>query len=206
MDKKSSGEEALSALHTEMRACRRCEENGFSITPGAVFSGPVSARLMIVGQAPGSTECETGRPFNGPSGKRLFDWLAQAGWDETSFRANHYMTAITKCYPGRSPNGKGDRAPTRTEQKLCSPFLARELALVQPEVIVPVGSMAVRRFVGSVRLTDAVGTVIEEDKGRLIVPLPHPSGVNLWLNRQENHDRVMQALAHLRRLRKKAGL
>jgi uracil-DNA glycosylase len=161
---------------------------------------------MIVGQAPGSTECETGRPFNGPSGKRLFDWLAEAGWDEIIFRSTHYMTAITKCYPGRSANGKGDRAPTRAEQKLCAPFLERELALVQPEVIVPVGSMAVRRFVGPVRLTDVVGTVVEKKAGRLIVPLPHPSGVSLWLNRQENQERVAQALGHLRELRQRRAL
>ena len=161
---------------------------------------------MIVGQAPGSTECETGRPFNGPSGKRLFDWLAQAGWDESTFRNTHYMTAITKCYPGRSANGKGDRAPTRAEQKLCAPFLERELALVQPEVIVPVGSMAVRRFVGRVRLTDVVGTLVEKDDGHLIVPLPHPSGVNLWLNRRENQKRVTRALRRLRQLRRRRAL
>lgn len=206
MDKTPPAAEALSKLHREMRACRQCEKAGYSITPGAVFSGPASARLMIVGQAPGSTECETGRPFNGPSGTRLFDWLAQAGWEEALFRASQYMTAVTKCYPGRSPNGKGDRAPTRAEQKLCAPFLERELALVQPEIIVPVGSMAVRRFLGSVRLTDVVGTVTERDDGRLIVPLPHPSGVNLWLNREENQERVMQALEHLEHLHRRRAL
>ncbi len=206
MGKALDTEEALSKLHTEMRACRRCEEAGYSITPGAVVSGPASARLMIVGQAPGSTECESGRPFSGPSGTRLFDWLAQAGWDEGAFRATQYMTAITKCYPGRSPNGKGDRSPTRGEQKLCAPFLERELALVQPEILVPVGSLATQRFLGSVRLTDVVGTVIEGEDHRLIVPLPHPSGVNLWLNRQENQERVTRALEHLERLRRRQGL
>jgi uracil-DNA glycosylase len=161
---------------------------------------------MIVGQAPGSTECDTGRPFNGPSGKRLFEWLAQAGWDEASFRATHYITAITKCYPGRSPNGKGDRAPTRAEQKLCGPFMERELALIQPEIIAPVGSLAVRRFLGRVRLADVVGTVVRKKQGPSILPLPHPSGVSLWLNRPENQDRVRQALEHLRRLRERTGL
>ena len=206
MDKTDSTEEALDRLHVEMRTCRQCAKAGFSITPGAVISGPASARLMIVGQAPGSTECESGRPFSGPSGARLFEWLAQAGWDETPFRNTHYMTAVTKCYPGRSANGKGDRAPTRAEQKLCAPFLEQELALVQPEVIVPVGSMATRRFLGSVRLTDVVGTVVEDDLDRCILPLPHPSGVNLWLNRKENQERVTQALELLRHLQESVGL
>lgn len=201
----ASNERALGDLHAKMRACRRCLEAGFSVTPGAVLSGPASALLMIVGQAPGVTECETGRPFNGSSGERLFDWLAEAGWDEPAFRAAHYMTAVTKCYPGKSPNGKGDRAPTRAEQKLCAPYLKQELALVEPRVIVPVGSLAVRRFLGKVRLTDVVGTVVERSEGHLIVPLPHPSGVNLWLNRPENQERVTEALAHLQRLRQEVN-
>lgn len=190
----------LAELHTEMRMCRRCLGAGFSITPGAVFSGPASARFLIVGQAPGASEAENGRPFNGSSGQRLFGWLAEAGWDEGVFRATQYITAITKCYPGKSSGGKGDRAPTREEQALCAPFLRRELDLVQPRVVVPVGSLAVRRFLGSSRLSDVVGTVINEPDGRSIVPLPHPSGVSLWLNRSENQERVHQALTHLRRL------
>lgn len=155
---------------------------------------------MIVGQAPGVTESETGRPFNGPSGQRLFEWLVEAGWDESAFRATQYMTAVTKCYPGKSSSGKGDRAPSRAEQELCAPFLRLELALVKPRVVVPIGSMAVRRFVGQTRLTDVVGTVIDDGRGRLIVPLPHPSGVSLWLNRAENQQLVGQALAQLRRV------
>jgi uracil-DNA glycosylase len=189
-----------------MEACRQCLEAGFSVTPGAVFSGVASASMMIVGQAPGASECETRRPFNGPSGQRLFDWLAQAGWGEKYFRATQYLTAITKCYPGKSSGGKGDRAPTSLEQKQCASFLERELALVRPNVIVPVGGLAVRRFLGQVRLADVVGTVVEEEGGRLIVPLPHPSGVSLWLNRQENQARIVQALGHLRRLRSQLEL
>lgn len=70
-----------------MRACRRCLTAGFSIIPLAIFSGPATARVMIVGQAPGVTEVEARRPFNASSGRRLFQWLAEAGWDEDDFRA-----------------------------------------------------------------------------------------------------------------------
>ena len=183
-----------------MRACRRCLEAGFSIVPGAVFSGPVTARVMIVGQAPGITEVEAGRPFNGSAGRRLFRWLAEAGWGEDEFRATQYMTAITKCYPGRSPGGRGDRAPSRAEQELCTPFLERELLLVQPQIVVPIGGLAIRRFLGRVALDGVVGSAIQDGTGRWIVPLPHPSGASLWLNRPEHRERVAQALAHLRRL------
>lgn len=205
MAEDSAHERDLAELHAEMRACRRCQEAGFSIKPRAVVSGKSSARVMVIGQAPGATECETDRPFNGLSGTRLFDWLAQAGWHEGAFRATHYITAVTKCYPGKSSNGKGDRAPTRAEQNLCAPYLEREVAFVQPEVIVPVGSLAVRRLLGPVTLTDAVGTVVHNNAAT-IVPLPHPSGVSLWLNRRENQNRVSLAVEHLGRLRRRLRL
>ena len=190
----------LAALHTQMRACRHCLEAGYPITPGAVFSGLATATVMIVGQAPGITETQVGRPFNGSSGRRLFRWLVQAGWEETEFRTTQYMTAVTKCYPGKGSGGKGDRVPTRAEQKLCASYLERELALVHPNLIIPVGGLAVRRFLGRVRLAEVVGGVVQDEGGRWIVPLPHPSGASLWLNRPENQARVTQALAHIRRL------
>ena len=194
--------EALAALHQEMRACRRCLEVGYPIAPGAVFSGSATARVMVVGQAPGVTETEVGRPFNGSSGRRLFQWLAQAGWEETSFRATHYLSAVTKCYPGKGVGGKGDRVPTRAEQNLCAPFLERELALVRPRLIVPVGGLAVRRFLGrrAGKLGDVVGEAFEAEDGCRIVPLPHPSGASLWLNQPANRARVDRALDHVRRL------
>jgi uracil-DNA glycosylase len=193
--------EELATLQARMRACRHCLEAEYPITPGAVFSGPATADVMIVGQAPGVTEVQAGRPFNGPSGRRLFGWLAQAGWEEAKFRTTQYMTAVTKCYPGKGSGGKGDRVPTRAEQKLCAPYLERELALVRPRVIVPVGGLAVRRFLGPVRLAEVVGQFFQDEVGRWIVPLPHPSGASLWLNRPENRARVDQGLAHLQRLR-----
>ncbi|MCP4541615.1 MAG: uracil-DNA glycosylase [Chloroflexi bacterium] len=190
-------DDELVTLHSQMRVCRRCLDAGHPIAPGAVFSGPTTACVMIVGQAPGVTEMEVKRPFNGSSGRRLFRWLAQAGWDENEFRATQYMTAVTKCYPGKSPGGKGDRVPTRAEQKLCTPFLERELALVRPQILVPVGGLAIRRFLGSVKLVDVVGEIMQDEAGCWIVPLPHPSGASLWLNRPENQERVTRALARL---------
>jgi uracil-DNA glycosylase len=155
---------------------------------------------MIIGQAPGVTEADVGRPFNASSGRRLFEWLAEVGWQEDVFRATQYMTAVTKCFPGKAAGGKGDRVPTRAEQKLCASFLEQEIALVQPVVLLPVGGLAVSKFLGRVKLTEAVGTVHQFD-GRWVVPLPHPSGASLWLNRPQNRQRVQQALDHLRQLR-----
>lgn len=186
------------ALQADMRACRQCLEAGYQIAPGAVFSGPAPAALMLVGQAPGITEAQVKRPFNASSGQRLFQWLAEAGVDETDFRARYYMTAVTKCYPGKHPNGKGDRKPSRNEQRLCRPFLERELALVQPRLLLAVGGLAIETLLGQrFRLNESVGRVFQVD-GRYVLPLPHPSGASLWPNRPENRVLISQALALLR--------
>jgi uracil-DNA glycosylase len=184
-------------LRRAMRACRKCLDAGYDIVPGAVFSGPAPAHLMLVGQAPGVTEAQVKRPFNASSGRRLFQWLAEAGFEETDFRASYYMTAVTKCYPGKHPKGKGDRKPSRAEQKFCRPFLQRELALVQPRVLLAVGGLAIETLLGQkLPLTEAVGRVFNVD-GQWILPLPHPSGASLWPNRPENQARIEQALVLL---------
>jgi len=186
------------ALQAEMRACRRCLEAGYSIEPWAIFSGPAPAPLMLIGQAPGTTEAQVHRPFNASSGTRLFQWMARVGIDEEDFRRRCYMTAVTKCYPGKHPKGKGDRKPSGAEQALCRPFLDRELALVRPRVILTVGSLALEAIVGrGVSLTEAVGRIFEVD-GRYVLPLPHPSGASLWLNQPENQARLEKALELLR--------
>jgi uracil-DNA glycosylase len=187
-------------LSDEMRACLRCLEAGYSITPGAVFSGPVPAALMLVGQAPGITEAKAKRPFNASAGRRLFEWLSEAGFDEGDFRARFYMTAVTKCFPGKNRTGQGDRKPSRAEQQFCRPFLERELELVQPRVLLAVGSLAIESLLGrGLTLGEAVGQAFQLE-GRWVLPLPHPSGASLWPNRPENRERLGRALAILRDL------
>lgn len=190
--------DSLHALAQEMRACRKCLEAAYEITPGAIFSGPGPAPLMLVGQAPGVTEVQAQRPFNASSGRRLFRWLGKAGLEEADFRASYYMTAVTKCYPGKHPKGKGDRKPSRAEQRLCRPFLQQELALVQPQVLLAVGGLAIETLLGQkLRLDEAVGRFFSVD-GRYVLPLPHPSGASLWPNKPENQARIDQALVLLR--------
>ena len=126
-----------------MRECHLCVDAGHSITPGAIFTGNAKSRVMVIGQAPGVTEVAAKRPFNAGSGRRLFSWLGDAGWEETEFRRMHYMTAVTKCYPGKNASGRGDRVPSKAEQALCRPYLEQEIALIQPALIIPVGGLAI---------------------------------------------------------------
>lgn len=218
----------LNLLDAQLRACRLCMEAGYEITPGAVFSHPPASEVMLIGQAPGITEVEAQRPFNAGSGRRLFQWLEGAGWREDDFRARYVMTAVTKCYPGKGSNGKGDRVPTKAEQQLCRPFLERELAIYQPRLIIPVGGLAIKLFYkASLRLKEIIGTAVyvsHEDlnnpfavakkgkrmsqfdaalpqDGRWLVPLPHPSGASLWPNKAENKALIDRAAAILGQIR-----
>ncbi len=197
---------ALARLQAEMRACRRCLQAGHDITPGAIFSGQVGARVMVIGQAPGVTEVQAGRPFNAGSGARLFRWLAEAGFEETTFRATQHMTSVTKCFPGKAANGGGDRVPSRAEQQLCRPFLEQEIELVDPALILPVGRLAINLFYpASLPLRDVIGTekLVE---GRWVVPLPHPSGASRWHQDPENRARIAQAIRLIGRHRQRLGL
>ena len=195
------------SLHTDLARCRRCAEAGHHIEGKPVFSGSQSARLMLIGQAPGAVEVGLGYPFGGSAGKRLFKWLSQAGWEESTFRATCYMTSVTKCFPGQNPKGSGDRVPSAVEQQLCRPWLDLELALVQPEIVVPVGSLAIRLFYpAGFKLEEVIGQSIEDGLGRKIVPLPHPSGASRWHNDPRHLGQIEQALFVLRMLKAEHGL
>ncbi len=190
----NSEAQRLTALKTRMHACRACIEGGYEVYPHAVAQGHVQARMMIVGQAPGITEQKLGRPFNAGSGKRLFRWLKEAGINEIWFRATQYMTSVTKCYPGRARSGSGDRRPTRVEQKLCRPYLDEEFTLIVPEVIIPIGRLAIELyFPKKMKLTELIGTQKQVD-GQWIVPLPHPSGASRWPQIPANKALIAQAV------------
>lgn len=149
----------LEKLHADMHACRLCLDAGHAITAGAVFRGGPDARVMLIGQAPGTTEVTAKRPFNAGSGRRLFQWLGEASWEEADFRDRHYMTAVTKCYPGTNASGKGDRVPSRAEQALCRPFLEQEIRLIDPFVMLLVGGLAIKLlYPASARLDELIGT------------------------------------------------
>ncbi|MDZ7843942.1 MAG: uracil-DNA glycosylase family protein [Anaerolineales bacterium] len=196
--------QSLTEVKEAMGQCRLCLEAGHEIYPPAVVSGGETAQMMTVGQAPGITEREAGRPFNAGSGTRLFSWLEEAGIEEDWFRTTQYMTSVTKCYPGRQTSGSGDRVPTREERKLCRPYLDDEIALVDPRLIIPIGRLAINLFFPSkLNLTEIIGREKQVDQ-RWIVPLPHSSGASRWHQKESNRELIQQALEliqdHYRRL------
>jgi uracil-DNA glycosylase len=152
---------------------------------------------MLIGQAPGKVEAEGGVPFSGRAGRTLFRWLLQAGLDEANAREKIYIAAITRCYPGPHPSGRGDRVPTREEQSSCADWLEGELRIIRPSLVIPVGRLAIERFLPKLPLNELIGTkhVVEHAGGRSIaIPLPHPSGASSWIHEPGNRILVDKAI------------
>ena len=151
-------------------------------------------RAYILGQAPGIQEGVERRPWRGRAGRTLRRWLQM---EETEFYATFYCASVTRCYPGRSQSGRGDRTPTPPEQELCAFWREWELMLMRPRLIVTVGGLAARRLLGLKSVTEGVGRRYELD-GAVAIPLPHPSGASGWLNDPANRARVADAAGEIK--------
>ena len=159
----------------------------------------VVSPILLVGQAPGDREPLLGRPFAWTAGKQLFRWLATIGADEAGFRERVYMAAVCRCFPGKNPGG-GDRVPNPEEIRACRPWLDRELELLQPELILPIGRLAIEQFLPPRPLVDQVGKLHRiELAGRAIdvIPLPHPSGASTWPRSEPGKTLTATALSLL---------
>jgi uracil-DNA glycosylase len=156
---------------------------------------------MLVGQAPGKVEQEGGRPFSGRAGKTLFRWLERAGLDEATAREKIYLSAVTRCFPGAHPSGRGDRVPTKQEQASCADWLESELRIIKPKVLIPVGRLAIEKFLPALPLSELIGTahLVDHVGGRsLVIPLPHPSGASSWIHEKGNSVLVDRAIRLIR--------
>jgi len=191
----------LASLAELVLACRACEANGYLERANPIRPADlVDPRVMLIGQAPGPVTDRKGYHFAGPAGRILETWFERAGFPSGYFREHVWLSSLTRCFPGKSPAGNGDRPPSRAEIALCRGFLDRELELLEPTLILLVGKMAIDAFLGQQPLTSTVGRVFERDQ-RLFLPLPHASGVSRWLNDPSNRALLDQALAELSRLR-----
>jgi uracil-DNA glycosylase family 4 len=190
-------QEAFKDLQQRILSCRLCEEHGYIPKAQPLVSGRPNDRIIVVGQAPGHRSIAKGRSFSGPGGTVLQKWLEQAGFPPGYLHTHVYLSSLTRCDPGRNPRGDGDRRPSPAEIALCKPFLDAEFQLLQPEVILLVGTMAIENFFGKVKLEEVIGTYRERE-GMLFLPLPHPSGVSRWLNNPEHlklHQQALEILA-----------
>jgi uracil-DNA glycosylase len=171
----------LPALKAEAAACRVCA-SALPLGPRPVFRASETARVLIIGQAPGTRVHETGIPWNDRSGDRLRDWLAldrDTFYDETRIA----IVPMGLCYPGRDKNG-GD-APPRPE---CAPLWQHRFRAALPAVQLTllIGIHAQSYWLGAIRkrrsMTETVRAWRTLPDG--LIPLPHPSWRNTaWLRR-----------------------
>lgn len=177
----------------QLKSCRLCPQ----MHPPPVSGGPVLSRVILVGQAPGDKEPVLGRPFAWTAGKTLFQWFKEGvGIDEAHFRSSIYMAAVCRCFPGKEAKG-GDRPPNPQEIKNCSRWFKKELGILNPELVIPVGKLAIQQFLEFEKLTDVIGKqfkVSYEGYSFDIIPLAHPSGASPWHRMEPGKSLVKQAL------------
>ena len=204
MSNLDSGRITRATLAAHQAACGRCTvcaDEGIIAEAHPTFSGEWRAPFLLVGQAPGQVERESRRPFSGRAGKELDRWMVRAGFaSPEEFRRLTYIAALMRCFPGRNPRGGGDLRPPPAGIANCAHWLDAELEMLKPKVLIPVGQLAIGRFLGPGRLEDRVGERF--GAAPVIVPLPHPSGQSRWLNDQANRTRLQNALLLIGELRR----
>lgn len=206
----------IEMLQKQMRSCRKCEElfaerfvdpismkRPLEVKP--IFAGATSAAVMLVGQAPGITEYERVRAFQGPSGDDIRDIFKAVGVMPSSFDEVVYQTSILKCFPGRKTVSRKhrrtgekiiteeDRTPNAHEIANCLPFLAQQISLLQPQIIVLLGGAAIAGYcrLRSQPFTGGLESYVgrsESWKGMSVIFFPHTSGTSFWLNAKEHRQ------------------
>jgi uracil-DNA glycosylase len=169
---RGSGVDDLARAAQGCRACELWER----ATQAVLGEGPVPARLALVGEVPGDQEDRRGHVFVGPAGRLLDDALEVAGID----RASAYLTNAVKHFRWE-PSDSGKRihkTPSRRHVTACAPWLAEELARVDPRVVVALGALAAQALAGpEIRVTKARGQLLRTDDDRVLVVTTHPSAV-----------------------------
>jgi uracil-DNA glycosylase len=165
--------------------------------PPPVSGGAVPSRVLLVGQAPGVREPVMGKPFAWTAGKTLFRWFEEAtGLTEGEVRAQIYFAAVCRCFPGKAPGGS-DRVPSPQEIENCSSWLNREIEILRPRLVIPVGKLAIAQFISLVRLEETIGRQFRGKRAGQkfdLIPLPHPSGASPWPRISPGRELLAKAL------------
>jgi len=162
-----------------------------------VMGAPVLSKVMLIGQAPGFKEIEVHRPFAWTAGKTMFGWFASIGLDEARFRDRVYMAAVCRCFPGKNPKG-GDRVPDADEIDNCASWLRAEVELLAPDLVLPVGKLAIAQLMDVDKLKNVIGRQFRfEVHGFMtdVIPLPHPSGASTWHRTEPGKTLLREALS-----------
>lgn len=177
----------------QVRACDACPE----MVGPVVVGPPVMSRVMLIGQAPGPHEGELGRPFAWTAGKTMFGWFQTIGLTEEAFRAQVFMAAVCRCFPGKASGG-GDRVPSADEIARCSKHLHAELRMLKPQLVIPVGKLAIAQLDPEIdKLTEVIGVTRRHELAGVTfdsIALPHPSGASTWHRTEPGKSLLDKAL------------
>lgn len=156
--------QAIRRLEAEIAVCRRCPLAAGRIhaVPG---EGNLDALVMFVGEGPGADEDRQGRPFVGRSGQFLNETLARLGIARTDV----YITNVVKCRP------PDNRDPLPDELAACDDYLARQIEIINPRVIVTLGRISMRRWFPEGGITQIHGRVRNIGRGRIAIAMFHPA-------------------------------
>lgn len=191
----------LNELHARIDACWVCKEHVCLLKkPQGLRRGVVSS-IMIVGQAPGNREFTSRSAFAGQSGTRLDKWLVKCGADPNNPRELVYCTSVVKCV---SPN------PTALRYMIhnCRHFLDDQISTIQPRLIITMGEVAYYSLaLTRDKYADALCKIFKSEDYLLmtasgqsykLLPWPHPSGLNRWLNDPHNSKLLEESFNHVR--------
>ena len=182
----------LARHQARLRRCHRCP----AMHGPPVTGEPVVSPVLLIGQAPGNREIELHRPFAWTAGKTLFGWFDRIGLEEEAFRQKIYMAAVCRCFPGKNPRG-GDRVPNQDEINNCAEWLVTELQLLKPQLILPVGKLAIAQIMPVKKLDAIIGKshrLSFHSHVADIIPLPHPSGASTWHRTEPGKSLLNKAL------------
>lgn len=156
-------EDSLEKVAAEVRGCPLCKlaRTRKNAVPG---EGQLAAKIMFIGEAPGRSEDEKGRPFVGAAGRILDDMLKKAGIE----RSQVFITNVVKCRP------PGNRVPEEDESAACRPYLDRQIALVRPKVICILGRTAYSSLLGGGSITANRGKIVEKAGQKYFLTI-HPA-------------------------------
>jgi uracil-DNA glycosylase family 4 len=158
-----SAEEVLAQIAKEVSSCQECalyRSRKLSVTG----EGPVNSEIMFIGEGPGFHENEQGRPFVGAAGNLLNDLLAEAGLK----RADVWIGNVVKCRP------PGNRDPLPEELAACNVYLERQMAVINPKIIITLGRYSMGKFMPGAKISQVHGQMRRID-GRFVIAMFHPA-------------------------------
>ncbi|MEP6698625.1 MAG: uracil-DNA glycosylase [Verrucomicrobiota bacterium] len=135
----------LASIRARVAVCTKCPHLARTRTQTVFGVGDPEAELMFIGEAPGADEDALGEPFVGRAGELLTKIITAMGFR----RDQVYIANILKCRPDMPPGTPGNRPPTPTEMQTCLPYLAEQIAIIQPRVLVALGTTAAEGLLGT---------------------------------------------------------